>query len=622
MPRSAPELDASSAPNAHIIRRLLRLSWRYKNRSILVFLLQVVLLGLTLWGLGLTGLAIDVIRHRIVEDTPEPQWPFGISPAGDWTSMETLVLVGVLVLVMAALRALLHYSYAVHVGRLVHEQIVPSLRAELHAKLQRLSFRFFDTHPSGAIINRVTGDVQLLRSFVDGVVIQGAVLALTLAVFVVYMLATHVGLTLASMALTPLLYVATVFFSRWARPAYRESRRLSDRMVRTLAEGIEGILVTKVFGRERDQFGRFNERNQAVREQQNSIFRNVSRFGPSIDLLGQLNLIVLLIYGGWLVTGAEITLGELVVFANLLQQFASRVSTMSGIVNTLQQSLIGARRVFEVLDAPVEVENPKQPVVIERLRGEVRFDDVHFQYGAGASALRGVSFSVRSGQCIGILGMTGSGKSTLLSLIPRFYDAKRGSVQVDGVDVREFEVDALRRQIGIVFQESQLFKDSVAANIAFGQPHATSAEIERAARTAGAHEFIMRLPRGYATELEEGAANLSGGQRQRLSIARALLLEPPILILDDPTTAIDPETETEVMQAVDGAITGRTTFIVSNRLGSLRRADVIFVIEDGRIAAEGSHQELLRASRLYREAARLQGIWEEPSESRPAGAEP
>jgi ATP-binding cassette subfamily B protein len=218
--------------------------------------------------------------------------------------------------------------------------------------------------------------------------------------------------------------------------------------------------------------------------------------------------------------------------------------------------------------------------------------------------------------------MTGSGKSTLLSLIPRFYDAKRGSVQVDGVDVREFEVDALRRQIGIVFQESQLFKDSVAANIAFGQPHATSAEIERAARTAGAHEFIMRLPRGYATELEEGAANLSGGQRQRLSIARALLLEPPILILDDPTTAIDPETETEVMQAVDGAITGRTTFIVSNRLGSLRRADVIFVIEDGRIAAEGSHQELLRASRLYREAARLQGIWEEPSESRPAGAEP
>lgn len=622
MAKSAPELDASSAPNAHIIRRLLRLSWRYKNRSVLVFLLQVALLALTLWGLGLTGLTIDVIRHRVVENTPEPKWPFGLAPPGDWTNMGTLGLVGVLVLAMAALRAALHYSYAVNVGRLVHEQVVPSLRAELYAKLQYLSFRFFDRHPSGAIINRVTGDVQLLRSFVDGVVIQGAVLALTLAVFVVYMLATHVGLTLACLALTPLLYVATLVFSRWARPAYRESRRLSDRMVRTLSEGIEGVLVTKVFGREHDQFDRFNEQNQAVWQQQTAIFRNVSRFGPSIDMLGQLNLIVLLIYGCWLVAGAEITLGELVVFANLLQQFASRVSTMSGIVNTLQQSLTGARRVFEVLDAPVEVENPEQPVRLERLRGDVRFDDVHFAYREGVPALRGVSFSVRKGQCVGILGMTGSGKSTLLSLIPRFYDATRGSVRIDGIDVRNFEVDALRRQIGIVFQETQLFKDSVAANIAFGYPRASPAEIERAARTAGAHEFIVRLPHGYATELEEGAANLSGGQRQRLAIARALLLQPPILILDDPTTAIDPETEAQVMRSIDGAITDRTTFIVSNRLGGLRRADVIFVIEDGRISASGTHDELLRASGLYRDAARLQGLLEEPSEPHAAGAEP
>jgi ATP-binding cassette subfamily B protein len=509
-------------------------------------------------------------------------------------------------LAAALLGAILNYAYSVTVARLVHLEIVPSLRAELFTRLQRLSFRFFDGNSNGAIVNRVTVDVQMLRSFVDGVIIQGAVLLLSLSIFLTYMLHTHVRLTLVSLTLTPLLYVATRLFSRWAQPAYREGRRLSDAMVRTMTEGIEGIQVTKIFGRAQDQFDRFDQRNRAVREQQLKLFKQVSRFSPAVDLLNQLNVAVLLVYGGSLVASGGLSLGDLVVFAGLLRQFASRASGMADIVNTLQQSMTGARRVFEIYDAPVEVHNPERPIVPQRLAARIVFDRVCFGYD-GNDVVRDLSLQIEPGQCVGILGATGSGKSTLLSLLPRFYDPTRGRILVDGIDLKAFDVNALRRQIGMVFQESLLFRDTIANNIALGHPDATRENIERAARTAGAHNFISELPKGYATLLEEGAVNLSGGQRQRLSIARALLLEPPILILDDPTTAIDAVTEAEVLHAVDGAMVGRTTLLVSSRLSALRRADFIIVLEGGQIVEQGTHAQLLQLGGIYFRTARLLG---------------
>jgi ATP-binding cassette subfamily B protein len=429
---------------------------------------------------------------------------------------------------------------------------------------------------------------------------------LSLGVYLVYMLRTHAILTAACLALTPLLWLATNVFARWAAPQYRKSRELSDRMVLAMSEGVSGMQVTKVFGREQPELERFETHNALVRDQQRAIFVQVSRFGPTIDYISQLNIGILLLYGGYLVGQRAMSLGDLIVFAGLLQQFSAQVSSMAGIVNTLQQSLTGARRVFEVLDAPLEVSEPAAPRVPTQLAGRLRFEAVEFGYSSDRAVLSELSFEIEPGSCVAVLGETGAGKSTLLSLIPRFYDPTRGRILLDGVDLRELSLDYLRRHIGLVFQESLLFKTSVAQNIAFGSPEASRAEIERAARVAGAHGFIEQLPDGYDTVLEEGALNLSGGQRQRLAIARALLHEPQILLLDDPTTAVDAQTEHEVLQAMDAAIQGRTTLIVANRLSTLRRADWILVLSDGRVVERGTHAELMQNRGLYYRAASLQ----------------
>jgi ATP-binding cassette subfamily B protein len=272
----------------------------------------------------------------------------------------------------------------------------------------------------------------------------------------------------------------------------------------------------------------------------------------------------------------------------------------------VQQSFTAARRVFEVLDTPSEVQNRPHAIVPGRLTGRLAFEGVTFGYLPEASVLQEVSFEAAPGQVVGIFGMTGAGKSSLLSLIPRFYDPQRGRILADGRDLRELDLDAYRRQIGIVYQESFLFSNTVAANIALGNPHATQEQIERAARTASAHEFIVALPHGYETVLGESGVDLSGGQRQRLALARALLLEPPILILDDPTASVDPKTEHEIVSALRQAMTGRTTFVVANRLSLLRRADVILVLDKGRLAHVGTHDELAHVPGPYRETALLQ----------------
>ncbi len=595
-----PELS-----HALLLRRLLKLSWRYRRQCLAVFGYQVALLALGVLGLGLSGLAIDVTRHALEPGAAAPRWPFGVEPPA-WSTVGVLGLLGGLVLFAAAVRGLLNYRYSVAAGDLLQMKLVPELRTSVFDKLQRLSFRFFDQNASGSIFNRVTGDVQSVRSFVDGVLLQGAIMVLSLFAYLAYMLHTHVWLTLSCLALTPLLWLSTNLFARYVAPAYRKNRELSDQMVLAMSEGVSGIQVTKVFGREQAELTRFEVHNAEVRDQQRAIFVKVSRFGPTIDYISQLNIGVLLLYGGSLVAKRAMTLGDLIVFAGLLQQFSAQVSSMAGIVNTLQQSLTGARRVFEVLDALLEVEDPERPQEPRELLGRLRFEDVEFGYAADQPVLAGLSFEIEPGACVAILGATGAGKSTLLSLIPRFYDPTRGRISLDGVDLKDLSLDYLRRNIGLVFQESLLFKNSVAQNIAFGNPEASREQIERAAKIAVAHEFVQQLPDGYDTVLEEGAVNLSGGQRQRLAIARALLLEPKILLLDDPTTAVDAQTEHEVLEAMDAAIEGRTTLIVANRLSTLRRADWILVIDDGRIVERGTHAQLIQNRGIYYRAASLQ----------------
>lgn len=583
------------------------MSWQYRRECITVFAFQIVLLALGISGLSFSGVAIDVTRAALQPGAAAPHWPFGMVPPARWSTREELFAISALVLGMAATRGLLNFWYSIAVGKLVHLKIVPELRTRVFDKLQRLSFRFFDENASGSIINRVTGDVQSVRSFVDGVLLQGAIMILSLVVYVVYMARTHALLTAACLFLTPLLWLATSLFARWARPAYAKNRELVDDMVLAMSEGIHGIQVTKVFGREPFEYQRFVEKNRRVRDQQQRIFVNVSRFSPAVQFITEVNIAVLLLYGGWLVAHHSMTLGDLIVFAGLLQQFSAQVSSMAGIINTLQQSLIGAHRVFEVLDAPLGVATPETPALLPKISGAIRLRGVGFRYSEHAPpALSGIDLDVSAGECVAIVGVTGAGKSTLLELVPRFHDPTSGQVLVDGVDVRDLDLDFLRRNIGLVFQESLLFKSTIAENIAFGHPGASREQVENAAKIAGAHRFIMQLEKGYDTLLEEGAVNLSGGQRQRLAIARAMILEPPILLLDDPTTAIDPETEHEVLEAMSSATRGRTTLVVANRLATLRRADRIVVLQGGTIVERGTHEELMQHRGIYYTAAALQ----------------
>jgi ATP-binding cassette, subfamily B, bacterial len=607
MPSPQDQTLGPEVSNWKLVRRLLAFSWTYRRGCLKVLGLQLALLTLGVAGLGFTGLALDIIRNHVAPGAIPPRWPLGWLPPAAWTAFTQVGAIAGLILVFAGLRAWLNYTYSMAVAKLVQGEIVVAMRARVYDKLQRLSFRFFDANASGSIINRVTGDVQNLRMFVDGVLIQSVIMMLSLAVYLTYMASLHVKLTLACLATTPLLWIASVTFSRKVRPAYVLNRELMDRMVLTLTESVQGMQVVKGFGREAEERGKFDAANLRVQEQQRGIFWKISLYSPTVGALAQTNLIILLGYGGYLVIQGQLALGAgLVVFAGLLQQFSAQVSNLATIANSVQQSLTGARRVFEVLDAPVEVQSKPDAIRVERLRGEVTFENVEFAYKDVDPVLRGISFAARPGMRVAIVGATGAGKSALMSLIPRFYDVTGGRLLIDGIDARDLHLDDLRRNIGVVFQESFLFSNTVASNIAFGHPNASRERIERAAQLACADEFIRQLPDGYDTVLGELGLNLSGGQRQRLAIARAVLLEPPILLLDDPTAAIDPETEHEILAAMERAMAGRTTFIVAHRLSTLRRADLIITLDQGRIAQIGSHEELINAAGLYQQLARLQ----------------
>ncbi len=571
------------------------------------------MLSAGLAGAGTAGLGIDYLRTQLEAGAPPVRWPHFLAVVGSWKPSGVLSLVAGVILVAALARGLLTWLGGVLLARLVHRRVIAGLQTAVFSKLQRLHFRFFDRNNRGEIINRATGDIQAVRVFIETVLIQILVTILTALVWIVYMAAIHAGLTAACLCFIPLMGWACVVYSRAVHPLFLETRRLFDRLILTLAEFVEGIAVVKSFGREPEMSARFGQQNDAVTARQNAIIWRMSIFSPTIDLLAQAGLVVLLCYGGKLAISGELPLGAgLVVFAGLLQQFAGQVILTAQIANGIQENLTGARRVFDLLDAPVELPQLSAPAERSGAPGSVRFENVSFAHAPGGLAvLEGLDFAVQPGECIAVVGETGSGKSALLNLIPRFYDATDGRVLVDGLDVRAWDLTQLRRRVGMVFQENFLFSDTVAANIAFGAPDASRERVVAAARAACAHDFIEALPRGYETVLGESGVDLSGGQRQRLTIARALLADPAILLMDDPTASIDPATEHEILAAIEQALAGRTTFVVAHRLSTLRGASRILVLERGRIVQMGTHAELLAEGGPYRLAALHQMVDEE-----------
>lgn len=595
---------------------MLSLGLQYTWRCVGVLLLNLIVMGLSLGVLTVMGLNFDLIGHALSPDRAQaPRWYLGLVPPADWSPLKVLIVINVVLAVLALLRGVFRFSAAMSQGYLI-QLILTDLRQKIYDKLQRLSFRFFDANETGTLINRGTSDASAIPVFIDFAIVQVVILLISLVVNLTYMINIQPMLTLICLITTPLLGVASVVYSRMVRPAYEENRRLFDRVILRLSENIQGQHVVKGFALEQHEIDRFSQANDALRRQQRWLFKRSSAYSATVNILTQLNLVLVLLAGGYIVIRDSgnpngMTVGELVVFAGLLQQISTQVAAISNIANTLQVSLTAAQRVHEVLTTPLDVQSGPNSIRLARPAGHIRFENVTFGYKDGENILHEVSLDAAPGRCIAILGSTGSGKSTLLSLIPRFYDPNAGRITLDGHDLRDLDLTDLRKSIGLVFQESFLFSNTVAFNIAFGNPNATRDQIEQAARIAAAHSFIMDLPKGYDTVIGEYGSTLSGGQRQRLAIARAVLPNPSILILDDATAAIDPETEHEIHQAMDSAMAGRTTFMVAHRLSTLRRADWIVVLDHGRIVQSGTHDQLMHKLGHYSKIARLQLVDEE-----------
>ncbi|MBL0926702.1 MAG: ABC transporter ATP-binding protein [Phycisphaerales bacterium] len=625
---------APAIPVGVLVRRLGALAWRHRWIALPTLLISTAAQLITILGLAGQGLAIDVIRSELDRSAPSPHWPLGLGPGADWGFLAKVGLVSGFILAVALVNAALRFSQRL-TDELFVQACVVSLRSDLYDKLQRLPFSFFDTHDTGQVINRVAGDTQAVRAFIQGVMIRSVIAGITLAVFLVFMLRTHTWLTLACLSVLPFQVWLMTRYGRITKPKFLEQSRLVDVVVKTFQESIAGVRVIRAFGQERQMTERYDAHAGAARDQRIEIARDQGRYQPFVQASNFASMGVLLGFGGYLVhlgpVQGGIALGTLWIFRGLLEQLAGQAEAIVQIIASAPESLAGAERVFKMLDEPVKIASRPGARAPSPIRGRLEFRGVGFTYAsrppgeraesqfapAGRAeeerpavenppALSGVSIAVSPGETIAVVGPVGSGKSTLLSLLGRFHDPTEGAVLVDGTDLRDWPLEALRASIGYVFQEPFLFSNTVRNNIAFGRPDATDDEVIAAAGAAGAWEFIERLPQGLSTVIGERGVSLSGGQRQRLTIARALLMRPPILVLDDATGAVDPVTEAEIQRALERYLSGRTTFVVAHRLSTLRRADRVLVLDGGRVADIGTHDELMNRPGHYRATALIQ----------------
>jgi ABC-type multidrug transport system fused ATPase/permease subunit len=475
------------------------------------------------------------------------------------------------------------------------------MRNEMYAHLVRLSFGFYDRHQTGQLMSRATVDLQGVRFFLGYGLIFFFQNVLTVVSVTVVLFFFQWKLALIALAITPVLVVLAYRYSHAAHPTLRDvQQRLAD--VATVAEeNIVGVHVVKAFAQEPAEERKFRARSEAVFRKTLQANRQRAFYVPLISFIPLVAQAAVLLVGARMVVHHELSPGRFTAFNLLLVMLVTPLRSLGMWIGQAQRATAAGERIFQVLDEPEEVADAPQARDLPPGRGDVRFEGVSFEYLPGRPVLRGIDLDVRAGRTVALIGHTGSGKSTLTSLVPRFYDVSAGRVVVDGIDVREVELSSLRRSIGVISQDPFLFSATVRENIAFGAGDLAEDEVERFARAAQAHEFIERLPQGYETVIGERGITLSGGQRQRLAIARALAVEPRILILDDATASVDATTEARIRLGLREALRGRTTLIIAHRLSTIALADEIVVLDEGRIAARGTHDELLETSAVYRE---------------------
>jgi ATP-binding cassette, subfamily B, multidrug efflux pump len=478
------------------------------------------------------------------------------------------------------------------------------LRDALFERIERLSFSYYDRVQTGQLVTRLTSDVEQIRTFAGSGVVQLANAVVMMIGTTVLLLYLDWQLALVALAIVPILAVLLVRFVSRIRPLFREVQQTLGRLNTVLQEDLLGVRVIRAFAREDYETARYASVNEELLEKNLTTVRVFSNNFPFVFLFANLGTLAIIWFGGWQVIGGRLSVGDLVAFNTLLGFMLFPILTIGFLSASISRAGASSQRVFDVLDAPLDVKDAPDASVLLPLSCRVDFDDVSFRYpGSTRDILAGVSFTARPGQTVAVLGTTGSGKSTLVNLIPRFYDVTGGAVRVDGNDVRDVTLSSLRSQIGIVLQETRLFSGTVRDNVAFGKPGATDEEIVAAAEAAQAGEFIRGLSDGYDTVIGERGIGLSGGQRQRIAIARALLIDPRLLILDDSTSAVDAETEAAIQETLDRLMREkhRTVFVIAQRVSTVRDADLILVLDEGSIAASGTHEDLLRESELYNE---------------------
>lgn len=582
--RGGPPSFGVSA-RARDTRGTLRRLWGYlRGQWVLLSVgasVVVLMSGLNLLGPWLLGRAVD--QHIRKKDVPG------------------LLLISLAMLAVYLLSSLLTWVQGT-VMAVASQRAVRHIRADLFAALQRLPLRFFDTRSHGDLMSRLTNDVESLSQVLTDSVPNIVFGLLSLVGTAAAMLLLSPPLALASILVTTAL---TAVLGRWVagrtRAAFREQQAALGALNGTIEETVGGQRVVKACGREADALRDFEGRNRAMREAGTRAQMMAGVMGPFVNGVNNLGFAVVAGFGGWLALGGTVTVGTIAAFMSYARQYARPLSDIANLYNAIQGALAGAERAFEVIDETPDVDAVDATAADGPFRGEVEFDNVTFGYNPAKPVLRDVSLKARPGETIALIGPTGAGKTTIVNLLSRFYEVDSGSIRLDGRDIRQYRKEDLRRRLGAVLQDSFLFALSVRENIRYGRLDATDEEVEAAARLANAHAFIHRLPHGYDTVLTERGENLSQGQRQLLAIARAILADPRILILDEATSSVDTRTEKHIQEAMRRLMVGRTSFVIAHRLSTIRSVDHILVIEHGRIIESGTHRELLaRRGFFYR----------------------
>jgi len=523
------------------------------------------------------------------------------------------VIVGIFLCLVAARAVTSHFR--IRVMGMLGEGLVTELRTKLYRTLQRLSLSYYDREHTGRIMARVLSDTRVVQGFVVQAVQQMIINILTVVGIAVVLFS--INWRLASIALLPIPFVilCAKFFSNRFRGIFKAVRRKFANLSASVSESISGMRVVKSFGQEQREIDGFNEKNTDVYRARVSAVTAQSKFQPLIGFMVSVGVLAVWLFGGRQVlfsldpklAGAEtLSLGVLILFITYMSQFYGPVGALMNLTQSFQESATAAERIFSIMDMPSDVQDHDRSVNLTDVAGKIEIQDVSFGYGEGERVLKNINLTIEPGEMVGLVGQTGSGKSTLVSLVCRFYDPTKGRILLDGKDLRDIKTRSLRQTIGMVLQDTFLFAGTIKQNIAYGRSEATDLEIIQAAKAANAHDFIMNLPDGYDSEVGERGVMLSGGEKQRVSIARAILKDPAILILDEATSAVDTATEAMIQDAMDRLVTGRTTIAIAHRLSTLRNADRLVVLEGGEIIEEGTHQELLQRDGVYADLCKIQ----------------